>query len=42
LAPKHNWVFQNDQVAIRNSRAASVVSDVLAGHRPRIWAAHIS
>ena len=35
-----NWVFQNDQVVIhviRNSRAASVVSDVLAGHRPSIW-----
>ena len=35
-----NWVFQNDQVVIhviRNSRAASVVTDVLAGHRPTIW-----
>jgi transposase len=35
-----NWVFQNDQVVIHvihNSRAASVVSDVLAGHRPSIW-----
>jgi transposase len=35
-----NWVFQNAQVAIhviRNSRAASVVSEVLAGHRPSIW-----
>jgi transposase len=35
-----NWVFQNDQVVvhvIRNSRAASVVSDVMAGHRPNIW-----
>src|ERR1700723_2302127 len=35
-----NWVFQNDQVVIhviRNSRAASVVADVLAGHRPSIW-----
>ncbi len=35
-----NWVFQNDQVVIhviRNNRAASVVSDVLAGHRPSIW-----
>jgi hypothetical protein len=35
-----NWVFQNDQVVVhvvRNSRAASVVADVLAGHRPMIW-----
>jgi transposase len=35
-----NWVFQNDQVVIhvvRNSRAASVVSEVMAGHRPSIW-----
>jgi transposase len=35
-----NWVFQNDQVVIhvvRNSRAASVVADVMAGHRPSIW-----
>ena len=35
-----NWVFQNDQVVIhviRNSRAASVVTEVLAGHRPTIW-----
>jgi len=35
-----NWIFQNDQVVIhvvRNSRAASVVADVLAGHRPSIW-----
>jgi transposase len=35
-----NWVFQNDHVAIhviRNSRASSVVTDVLAGHRPSIW-----
>ena len=35
-----NRVFQSDQVVIhviRNSRAASVVSDVLAGHRPNIW-----
>ena len=33
-------MFQNNQVVIhviRNSRAASVVSDVLAGHRPSIW-----
>jgi len=35
-----NWVFQNDQVvihAIRDSRAASVVTEVMAGHRPSIW-----
>jgi transposase len=35
-----NWVFQNDQVVIhviRNSRAASVVAEVLEGHRPSIW-----
>jgi len=35
-----NWVFQNDQVVIhvvRDSRAAGVVADVLAGHRPSIW-----
>ena len=35
-----NWVFQNDQVVVhvvRNSRAASVVTEVLAGHRPSIW-----
>jgi transposase len=35
-----NWVFQNDQVVIhviRDSRAASVVTDVMAGHRPSIW-----
>jgi transposase len=35
-----NWVFQNDQVVIhvvRNTRAASVVSEVMAGHRPVIW-----
>ena len=32
--------FQNDQVVIhvvRNSRAASVVAETMAGHRPRIW-----
>jgi transposase len=32
--------FQNDQVVIhvvRDSRAASVVSEVMAGHRPSIW-----
>ena len=35
-----NWVFQNEQVVIhviRNSRAASVATDVLDGHRPTIW-----
>ena len=35
-----DWVFQNDQVVIhvvRDSRAASVVSEVMAGHRPSIW-----
>ena len=35
-----NWVFQNEQVVIhviRNTRAASVVADVLDGHRPSIW-----
>ena len=35
-----NWVFQNDQVVIhvvRNSRAACVVAEVMAGHRPSIW-----
>jgi transposase len=35
-----NWVFQNDQVVIhvvRNSRAASVITEVMAGHRPSIW-----
>lgn len=35
-----NWVFQNDQVVIhvvRNSRAASVVTEVMAGHRPSLW-----
>jgi transposase len=35
-----NWVFQNDQVVIhviRNSRAAGVVTEVMAGHRPSIW-----
>ena len=33
-------VLQNDQVVIhvvRNSRAASVVADVMDGHRPSIW-----
>ena len=35
-----NWVFQNDQVVIhvvRDSRAAGVVTEVMAGHRPVIW-----
>ena len=35
-----NWVFQNDQVVIhvmRDSRAASVVTAVMAGCRPTIW-----
>jgi transposase len=35
-----NWVFQNDQVVIhvvRDSRAAAVVSEVMAGHRPSLW-----
>ena len=35
-----DWVFQNEQVVIhviRNSRAASVVTEVMAGHRPSIW-----
>jgi transposase len=35
-----NWVFHNDQVVIhvvRNSRAASVVTETMAGHRPSIW-----
>ncbi|MFL5288248.1 MAG: IS66 family transposase [Rhodopila sp.] len=35
-----NWVFQNDQVVIhvvRDSRATSVVTAVMAGHRPVIW-----
>lgn len=35
-----NWVFQNDQVVIhviRKSRAAAVVDEVMAGHRPEIW-----
>ena len=35
-----NRVFQNDQVVIhvvRDSRAASVVVDVMDGHRPGIW-----
>jgi len=33
-------VFQNDQVVIdvvRNTRAASVVTEVMDGHRPGIW-----
>jgi transposase len=35
-----NWVFQNSEVVIhviRHSRAASVVGEVLDGHRPVIW-----
>ena len=35
-----DWVFQNDQVVIhviRDSRAASVVTEVMAGCRPGIW-----
>jgi transposase len=35
-----NWVFQNDQVVIhvvRSSRAANVVTNMMAGHRPSIW-----
>jgi transposase len=35
-----NWVFQNDQVVIhvvRNSRAANVVTETMAGYRPTIW-----
>ena len=35
-----NWVFQNGEVVIhviRHSRAASVVGEVLDGHRPVIW-----
>src|SRR3712207_3706795 len=35
-----NWGFQNDEVVIhvvRHSRGASVVAEVMAGHRPAIW-----
>lgn len=35
-----NWVFHNDDVVIhviRASRGASVVSEVLDGHRPALW-----
>ncbi|MFT2095118.1 IS66 family transposase [Acidiphilium multivorum] len=35
-----NWIFQNDEVVIhviRPSRAASVVAEVMDGHRPAIW-----
>ena len=35
-----NWVFQNDQVVIhvvRNSRAANVITETMAGHRPSVW-----
>jgi transposase len=37
--------FQNDQVVIhvvRNSRAASVVTEVMAGHRPTIWVSDLN
>lgn len=40
-----NWGFQNDQVVIhviRNSRAAGVVTEVTAGHRPSIWGSDLS
>jgi transposase len=39
-----NWVFQNDQVVIhvvRDTRAASVVADVMAGHWPTIWVSNL-
>ena len=35
-----NWVFQNEHAVIhvvRNTRAASVVAEVMDGHRPSIW-----
>ena len=35
-----NWVFQNEQVVIhviRKSRGATVVAEVMDGHRPVIW-----
>ena len=35
-----NWVFQNAQVVIhvvRQSRGASVVAEVMYGHRPAVW-----
>ena len=35
-----NWVFQNDEVVvhvIRRSRNASIVAEVLDGHRPALW-----
>jgi transposase len=35
-----DWVFQNDHVVIhviRDGRGASVVTEVMAGHRPSIW-----
>jgi len=35
-----NWVFQNAEVVIhviRRSRGASVVAEVMDGHRPTIW-----
>src|SRR4051812_43081773 len=39
-----DWVFQNDQVVIhvvRDSRATSVVTEVMAGHRPVIWVSEL-
>ena len=39
-----NWVFQIDQVVIhvvRNSRAAGVVAEVMARHRPSIWVSRL-
>lgn len=38
--PHWNWVFQNEHVVIhviRNTRAATVVTEVMAGHRPKLW-----
>jgi transposase len=35
-----NWVFQNEDVVlhvIRDTRAASVVDEVMGGHRPQFW-----
>jgi transposase len=35
-----NWVFQNGEVVIhvvRHSRGASVVGEVMGGHRPALW-----
>jgi transposase len=39
-----NWVFQNDQVVIhivRNTRAASVGTETMAGQRPSIWVSEL-